>query len=144
MAAIMKKHILLAAAGAAVLALAGVATQQWLTLRELRQELRQMFFSAIRPVRLSNCTLERFGSPHDGGYLLCANLLGQIESAYSYGISGDDNWGCDVSKRYHVPVHQYDCFFHGAILAGRRRLKGIPRASFAEPAWLFPRSRQVP
>ena len=99
MAAIMKKHILLAAAGAAVLALAGVATQQWLTLRELRQELRQMFFSAIRPVRLSNCTLERFGSPHDGGYLLCANLLGQIESAYSYGISGDDNWGLTLLLR---------------------------------------------
>ena len=110
MVAIMKKHILLAVAAAAVLVLVWVAVKQWLALREVRQELRHMFFAAIRPVRLSNCTLERFGSPHDGGYLLCSNLLDQVKSAYSYGISGDDNWGCDVAKRYQIPVHQYDCF----------------------------------
>ena len=71
---------------------------------------RQVLFEEIQPVKLSNCQLERFGEPNDGGYLLCANLLGDVKSAYSYGISGYDQWGCDVSTRLRVPVHQYDCF----------------------------------
>jgi hypothetical protein len=72
--------------------------------------LRTKLFTAIRPVRLSNCEMKRFGAPHDGGYLLCANLAREAESAYSYGIEGRDEWGCDVSRFYHLPVHQYDCF----------------------------------
>ena len=76
------------------------------TARQIRQELLR----EIEPIVLQNCVLERFGSRADGGYLMCGNLLGSIESAYSYGIAGDDNWGCDVSRRFHVPVHQYDCF----------------------------------
>lgn len=76
------------------------------TARAIRQEL----LNEVLPVTLKNCTLERFGSAYDGGYLMCANLLGGIQSSYSYGIAGDDNWGCEVSRRFHVPVHQYDCF----------------------------------
>jgi hypothetical protein len=72
--------------------------------------VRQMLFADIQPVRLANCELERFGEEHDGGYLLCRNLLGDVKSAYSYGISGYDQWGCDVSARLHVRVHEYDCF----------------------------------
>jgi hypothetical protein len=71
---------------------------------------RQRLFALLRPVKLSNCTLERFGEPHDGGYLMCANLLTGVEAGYSYGISGYDGWGCDVSRRFNVPVHEYDCF----------------------------------
>jgi hypothetical protein len=41
---------------------------------------------------------------------MCANLLGSVTSAYSYGVSGYDQWGCDVSRRLGVPVHEYDCF----------------------------------
>ena len=74
------------------------------------EQARQVLFEEIQPVKLSNCQLERFGEPNDGGYLLCANLLGDVKSAYSYGISGYDQWGCDVSTRLRVPVHQYDCF----------------------------------
>jgi hypothetical protein len=81
-----------------------------MAFRQTRQELREMFFTLIRPVHLTNCTLERFGSVHDGGYLMCSNLLGQSQAAYSYGIAGDDNWGCDISKRFKVAVHEYDCF----------------------------------
>jgi hypothetical protein len=106
----MKRKILFFAAGAVVLVLMYLGIQQWTELRALKREIRQMFFSAIRPVRLSNCTLERFGPQHDGGYLMCGNLLGDAQSAYSYGIAGDDDWGCDISKKYHLPVHQYDCF----------------------------------
>jgi hypothetical protein len=76
-----------------------------------RQErLRQALFALLQPVSLANCTLERFGEPHDGGYLLCANLLESVQAGYSYGISGYDQWGCDVSRKLSVRVHQYDCF----------------------------------
>ena len=78
-----------------------------LTRAELQ---RQVLFEEIQPIKLSNCELERFGEANDGGYLLCANLLGDVKSAYSYGISGYDQWGCDVSTRLRVPVHEYDCF----------------------------------
>lgn len=71
---------------------------------------RQELFDMLKPVALSNCNLERFGEDNDGGYLMCANLLGAVRAAYSYGISGYDKWGCDLSTRLSVPVHQYDCF----------------------------------
>jgi len=71
---------------------------------------RRALFEMLRPVALSNCTLERFGETHDGGYLMCGNLLGGVQSGYSYGISGYDKWGCDISTTAKVPVHQYDCF----------------------------------
>jgi hypothetical protein len=77
-------------------------------IRESRT--RQILFDEIRPVKLSNCRLERFGEAHDGGYLLCGNLLHSIGAGYSYGIGGFDGWGCDVSRLLHVTVHQYDCF----------------------------------
>ena len=70
----------------------------------------QGLFKEIQPVKLSNCELQRFGEKNDGGYLLCGNLLGDVRAAYSYGISGYDGWGCDVSRRLDVYVHQYDCF----------------------------------
>jgi hypothetical protein len=60
--------------------------------------------------RLKNCTLRRYGSANDGGYLMCANLTGGAASAYSYGIDQEDNWGCDVSRQLGGVVHQYDCF----------------------------------
>jgi hypothetical protein len=74
------------------------------------EEIRTALFTEIQPVKVSNCELRRFGEPHDGGYPLCVNLLGAVKAGYSYGISGYDGWGCDVSRQLHVPVHQYDCF----------------------------------
>ena len=73
-------------------------------------EQRQTLFDLVQPVAISNCQLERFGEANDGGYLMCGNLLGGIESGYSYGIAGYDKWGCDISTKHRVPVHQYDCF----------------------------------
>jgi len=74
------------------------------------EQIRKRLFEELQPVSLANCELRRFGEPHDGGYLMCANLLGAVQSGYSYGISGYDQWGCDISRRLRVPVHQYDCF----------------------------------
>jgi hypothetical protein len=78
--------------------------------RVLQRQTRVALLAELQPVVLKNCALKRFGSVNDGGYLLCDNLSEGMESAYSYGIGRNDDFGCDVSKRYGVPVHQYDCF----------------------------------
>jgi hypothetical protein len=72
--------------------------------------LRFAILAELEPVALANCTMKRFGSADDGGYLMCDNLPGAIDAAYSYGVGSNDDWACDVSRRYGVPVHQYDCF----------------------------------
>ena len=71
---------------------------------------RAHLLAALQPAALKNCEFRRFGEAADGGYVLCANLLGSVQSAYSYGISGYDQWGCDVSRQLSVTVHEYDCF----------------------------------
>ena len=71
---------------------------------------REALLEMLQPVALSNCRLERFGEAHDGGYLMCGNLLEQVQAGYSYGISGYDQWGCEISTKRNVTVHQYDCF----------------------------------
>jgi len=73
-------------------------------------EVREALFAELQPVTLSNCELQRIGGPNDGGYLMCGNLLGTPAAAYSYGIGSDDEWGCEVSNRLGVAVHEYDCF----------------------------------
>src|SRR5207253_988791 len=75
-----------------------------------RRKLREAILAALQPVALKNCTLKRFGSANDGGYLMCENLIEPLDAAYSYGVGTNDDWGGEVSRRYHVPVHQYDCF----------------------------------
>ena len=70
----------------------------------------QLLFDELRPVPIKRCEMERFGAEHDGGYLMCGNLLEDVGVAYSYGIGGRDSWGCAISRRYDVTVHQYDCF----------------------------------
>jgi hypothetical protein len=74
------------------------------------RKLREAILAELQPVALKNCTLKRFGSANDGGYLMCENLIEPLDAGYSYGVGRNDDWGCDVSRRYHVPVHEYDCF----------------------------------
>jgi hypothetical protein len=74
-------------------------------------QAQAILWDEVQPVALSNCNLKRYGGPHDGGYLMCENFVKGIESAYSYGIDQEDNWGCEVSKQAGgIPIHQYDCF----------------------------------
>jgi hypothetical protein len=75
-----------------------------------RRKLREAILAELQPVALKNCTFKRFGSANDGGYLMCENLIASLDAAYSYGIGTNDDWGCEVSRRYHVPVYEYDCF----------------------------------
>jgi hypothetical protein len=73
-------------------------------------ERRRALLVELEPVTLSNCRLARVGSRNDGGYVMCANLMEGVQTAYSYGIGGQDDWGCEISRTRKVPVHQYDCF----------------------------------
>lgn len=93
---------------AAAVALSGAACRK--TKKQQRAATRAALWKELQPVALKNCTLQRFGGPNDGGYLMCANLIDGVQSTYSYGIDTEDNWGCEMSKRFGVPVHQYDCF----------------------------------
>lgn len=72
--------------------------------------MRQKLADEVQPVNVTNCRLARFGEANDGGYVVCENLLADVKTGYSYGISGFDGWGCDISKKLGVTVHQYDCF----------------------------------
>ena len=74
------------------------------------RKLREAILAELQPVALKNCTFKRFGSANDGGYLMCENLIEPLDAAYSYGVGQNDDWGCEMSRTYHVPVYQYDCF----------------------------------
>ena len=71
------------------------------------RKLREAILAELQPVTLRNCMLKRFGSANDGGYLMCENLIEPLDAGYSYGVGINDDWGCEVSRRYHVPVHEY-------------------------------------
>jgi hypothetical protein len=98
-----------------VLMVAALVLQASLRPRPTARQLRQQLLVELQPVTLENCTLRRFGGPNDGGYLMCHNLMGRVESAYSYGIGPADDWGCDISQRYGLTVHQYDCFIPPSV-----------------------------
>jgi hypothetical protein len=102
--------VLISVVGGLVGALAVQRGSTDYVIRISARNVPRELFKLVQPVKLKNCTLERFGESHDGGYLMCANLLGGAKAGYSYGISGYDHWGCDISHRLSVPVHQYDCF----------------------------------
>jgi hypothetical protein len=98
------------AVAAFALAVVGLASVPLLRAKPTARQIRQELLRELQPVVLENCTMQRIGSANDGGYLMCGNLLGNVKSAYSYGIGPADDWGCDISERLRVPVHQYDCF----------------------------------
>src|SRR5262249_14973517 len=77
--------------------------------RAAGRKLREAILAELQAVTLKNCTLRRFGSANDGGYLMCENLIEPLDAGYSYGVGKNDDCGCDVSRRYQVQVHQYDC-----------------------------------
>ena len=90
--------------------LASIACGAPQTLSEDVKRRRAELAEELRTVTLSNCEWLRVGSANDGGYAMCGNLLTGIQTAYSYGIGGNDDWGCQISTTHNVPVHQYDCF----------------------------------
>lgn len=99
-------RLLLRAATLLLLVLLVAAGVQYWRTRQVREAL----YGALAPIEIANCQLRRFGNSNDGGYLFCGNLLDAAQSAYSYGINGEDAWGCDVAAPRNIPLHQYDCF----------------------------------
>jgi len=90
---------------------AATKMRQHVLLTLPQDRYRAELFDELQPVEVPDCQIVRLGSPGDGGYLMCANLLGPVKAGYSYGIgAAGDAWGCDVARRLNVPVHQYDCF----------------------------------
>ena len=57
------------------------------------RKLREAILAELQPVALKNCTLKRFGSANDGGYLMCENLIEPLDTGYSYGVGTNDDWG---------------------------------------------------
>ncbi|MQA30954.1 MAG: hypothetical protein GEU82_14165 [Luteitalea sp.] len=119
----IRRRFALVAAGTVILVILGAVAQNQVRVYRGRQaraaamrqrqaavQQRQALLEMLQPVALANCQLERFGEAHDGGYLMCGNLLERVQAGYSYGISGYDKWGCDISTKRDVAVHQYDCF----------------------------------
>jgi hypothetical protein len=107
----MARAVLTSAGIAAfVVVVAAVALSPLLEPKPTARQLRERLLLELKPVVLKNCTLARVGSAHDGGYLMCGNLFGRVQSAYSYGIGPADDWGCEISQTHRIPVHQYDCF----------------------------------
>jgi hypothetical protein len=112
----MTRRSIIAAVSVVLIIAAALIVRNQLRVRKNREArthtawTRQVLFDMLQPVALANCQLERFGEIHDGGYLMCANLLGAAQAGYSYGISGYDGWGCDISRKLQIPLHQYDCF----------------------------------
>jgi hypothetical protein len=96
--------VVIAFAAAAAVAIGDIAH------RATARRLREAILAELQPVVLKNCTLKRFGSANDGGYLMCENLIEPLDAAYSYGVGPNDDWACELSRRYHIRVHQYDCF----------------------------------
>jgi hypothetical protein len=102
------RWILLTAIVGVMFVAAVSSSPQWKAARA--RAVRLALFEELKPVTLKNCHLKRYGGANDGGYLMCENLIQGIQTAYSYGIDTEDNWGCQVSRQLNVPVHQYDCF----------------------------------
>ena len=102
------RWVLLTAIAMTFAAAAAWSSPQWKAARV--RAIRVELFEELKPVALKNCHLKRYGGPNDGGYLMCENLIEGVQTAYSYGIDTEDNWGCQVSRQLNVPVHQYDCF----------------------------------
>jgi len=60
----------------------------------------------LAPNRAEGFHKARFGSAHDGGYVLIDDFDG-IAAAFSFGIAQDANWDAAIADRG-VPVYQFD------------------------------------
>jgi Methyltransferase FkbM domain len=60
----------------------------------------------IEPLRVEGFQKARFGSAHDGGYVMVDDFDG-VAAAFSFGIAQDANWDVAVADRG-VPVYQFD------------------------------------
>jgi hypothetical protein len=50
-------------------------------LAGIPRKVRAELLAELKTVTLKNCTLQRYGSANDGGYLMCENLVPGVQSA---------------------------------------------------------------
>jgi len=86
------------------------------TTKEQHAEKRAAFTTELlrlfRPC--ANCSrYQRYGSAHDGGYVMCEELARGAKAIYSFGINGNDDWGAALSRANDAPVYQFDCYHKG-------------------------------
>ena len=69
-------RLMLVLAGVLILSLTVLSVGAWgVPSKKGERQIRQALLEELRPVSLKNCTLKRFGSTYDGGYLMCENLI---------------------------------------------------------------------
>jgi len=79
----MRRHaIRIAFAIIAIAAAAAIAIGDVVHRSAAGRRLREAILAELQPVVLKNCTLQRFGSANDGGYLMCENLIEPLDGAY--------------------------------------------------------------
>src|SRR5260370_5278381 len=78
-----------------------IPTGDFTTQNEIKNTLR-----LLRPHAVKGFCKARFGSAHDGGYILLDDFRG-VDTAFSFGIEQNVSWDVDVAKRG-VTVYQFD------------------------------------
>ncbi|MGB8982107.1 MAG: DUF6492 family protein, partial [Anaerolineales bacterium] len=58
----------------------------------------------LRPMKVVGYKKKRFGSPHDGGYVMLDDITG-IKAVFSLGIAGNVDWDMEMANRS-IPVYQ--------------------------------------
>ncbi len=71
------------------------------THREVRNTLR-----LLRPYAVHGFSKARFGSAHDGGYVLLDDFRG-VDTAFSFGIDQNASWDLDIARKG-VTVYEFD------------------------------------
>src|SRR5215467_2368482 len=87
--------------GLAVVAIAAVTLAGGARYRPYRARARLL--AELQPAALKNCEFRRLDEAAG-----CSSA--SRRALARYGISGYDQWGCDVSRQLSVTVHEYDCF----------------------------------
>lgn len=72
---------------------------------QIHDEVRKIF-QLLRPHTATGFEKARFGSAHDGGYILLDDFDG-VDIAFSFGIEADATWDQDVAGRG-TTVYQFD------------------------------------
>jgi hypothetical protein len=72
---------------------------------ETQGEIKKIF-RLLRPYAVEGFTKARFGSSHDGGYILLDDLQG-VDTAFSFGVEQNASWDVDIAK-CGVTVYQFD------------------------------------
>jgi hypothetical protein len=76
-------------------------TSEFETQDEIKNTLR-----LLRPYAAEGITKARFGSPHDGGYILLDDFR-DVDTAFSFGVEQNASWDVDVAERG-LTVYQFD------------------------------------